>query len=94
MGFVFEWDSRKAAANLRKHHVSLQEAATMFGDPLSITVSDPAHSKSEARFLDLGLSERGRLLVVSYIERAGKIRIISARRASRSEQSQYENESK
>ena len=94
MGFIFEWDPRKAAANLKKHSVSFQEATSVFGDSLSITISDPDHSGPETRFLDLGLSHRGRLLVVSYIERGDNIRIISARRASRSEQKQYESKPK
>ena len=94
MGYRFEWDPRKAAANLQKHKVSFREATTVFRDPLSVTISDPDHSDSEARFVDLGLSHRGRLLVVSYIERGDNIRIISARRPSRSEQRQYESEPK
>jgi len=91
MGLRFEWDQRKAESNLKKHGVSFQEAASVFADALSITISDPDHSPSEARFLDLGLSHRNRLLVVSYTERGETIRIISARRASRSEQKYYEN---
>ncbi len=92
MGYTFEWDPRKAIVNLKKHGVSFQEATTIFGDQLSITISDPDHSNSEARFADLGLSHRGRLLVVTYIEREDTIRIISARRAGRSELRQYEGE--
>ncbi|MBI1956496.1 MAG: BrnT family toxin [Acidobacteria bacterium] len=94
MGFLFEWDQRKAAANLKKHGVSFPEATTVFRDPLSITISDPDRSDSESRFVDLGLSHRGRLLVVSYIERGDYIRIISARCASRSERRQYEGKLK
>jgi len=94
LGFLFEWDLRKAAANIKKHGLSFQEATTVFGDPLSFTISDPGHSDSETRFVDLGLSHRGRLLVVSYIERGDNIRIISARCASRSEQKQYESKTK
>ncbi|OFW33948.1 MAG: hypothetical protein A3J28_05675 [Acidobacteria bacterium RIFCSPLOWO2_12_FULL_60_22] len=94
MGYRFEWDPRKAAANLQKHKVSFREATTVFRDPHSATISDPDHSDWEARFVDLGLSHRGRLLVVWYIERGDNIRIISARRASRSEQRQYEGEPK
>jgi uncharacterized DUF497 family protein len=88
----FEWDLRKAAANLKKHDVTFQEATSVFRDPLSITTSDPDHDSTASRFLDLGLSHRARLLVVSYIERNGGLRIISARRATRAEQSQYESE--
>ena len=62
-----EWDPTKAVANRKKHGVSFPEATSVFGDPLSITISDPEHSDSEARFDDLGLSHRGRPLVVSYI---------------------------
>ena len=94
MGYIFDWDPPKAAANLKKHRVSFPEATSVFGDPLSITISDADHSDSEARFVDLGLSHRGRLLVVSYIERGDNIRIISARRAGRFEQRKYEGEPK
>jgi uncharacterized protein len=91
MGLRFEWDRRKADSNLKKHGVSFQEAASIFADALSITIPDPDHSASEARFFDLGLSHRNRLLVVSYTERGEVIRIISVRRASRSERKYYEN---
>ena len=91
MGLRFEWDRRKADSNLKKHGVSFQEAASIFADALSITMPDPDHSASEARFLDLGLSHRNRLIVASYTERGEVIRIISARRASRSERKYYEN---
>jgi len=90
MALQFEWDTRKASSNLKKHGVSFEEATSVFRDALSITISDPDHSESEARFVDLGLSHRGRLLVISYTEHGDNIRIISARRASRSEQKQYE----
>ena len=91
MGLRFEWDQRKADSNLRKHGVSFQEATSVFADTLSITIPDPDHSASEARFLDLGLSHRNRLLVLSHTERGEVIRIISARRASQSERKNYEN---
>jgi uncharacterized DUF497 family protein len=91
MGLRFVWDQRKADLNLRKHGVSFQEATSVFADTLSITIPDPDHSASETRFLDLGLSHRNRLLVVSYTERGKIIRIISARRASPSERKDYEN---
>jgi hypothetical protein len=90
MALRFEWDSRKARENLTKHGVSFREATTVFGDPLSVTVSDPDHSAWETRFIDLGVSRRGRVLVVSYVERGDNIRIISARPASRREQQKYE----
>ncbi len=91
MGLRFEWDQRKADSNLKKHGITFQEATSVFADTLSVTIPDPDHSASEARFLDLGLSHRNRLLVVSYTERGEIIRIISARRASRPERKAYEN---
>jgi len=90
MGLRFEWDPAKAAANLKKHAVSFEEATTIFSDPLSLTISDPDHSASQARFLDLGISHKGRFLVVSYTEVADDIRIISARLATRRERKTYE----
>jgi hypothetical protein len=66
------------------------EAATAFGDPLSRTVPDPDHSQGEARFVLIGLSSRGRILVVAHAERNDRIRIISARLASKREKQQYE----
>jgi len=87
---TFEWDSNKAASNRVKHGISFEEAATVFGDPLSITISDPAHSQSETRFVILGRSHRERLLVVIHTERGDSIRIISARLASRRERKDYE----
>ena len=70
--------------------MSFQEATTVFGDPLSITISDPEHSTAEMRFIDIGLSHLRRLVVVSYTERRNRIRLISARLASRNERRQYE----
>ncbi|MGZ8218194.1 BrnT family toxin [Methylomagnum sp.] len=87
----FEWDAAKAKSNLRKHGVDFGEAMTVFGDPLERTVADPKHSDEEQRFLSLGMSSLGRLLVVSYTERSGKIRIISAREASSAERRNYES---
>jgi uncharacterized protein len=86
----FDWDPDKAAENLRRHRVSFEEAATVFLDPLSRTFSDPEHSEGEERYLDIGHSERGRLLIVSYTERQGQVRIISARLATRKERRSYE----
>ncbi len=87
----FEWDEKKQAQNMRKHGVGFAEASTVFGDPLEITVSDPDHSLAEHRFLSMGLSASGRILVVSYVERAkDRIRIISARTASHGERRDYE----
>lgn len=87
----FEWDAAKAAANLTKHGVSFTEASTIFGDPLEITMPDPARSVGEARFLSLGLSAAARLLVVAYTEREGRIRIIHARAAAAKERRTYES---
>jgi uncharacterized DUF497 family protein len=86
----FEWNGRKAAANLRKHDVSFTEAASVFFDPLLATGEDPDHSFEEKRFVTFGLSSSGRLLVVAYAERGEGIRIISARSATRSERELYE----
>ena len=85
MGLTFEWDRRKAAANLKKHGVTFEEASTAFGDPLSLTIADPGHSVGEERFVLLGQSRYGQLLVVVHTEDEDHIRIISARRATRRE---------
>jgi uncharacterized protein len=89
----FEWDRRKATANLKKHGVSFPEAATVFGDPLSWTFRDPDHSHDEDRFLIFGTSRLGALLVVAHTERSGAIRLISARKATRRERKYYEEQS-
>jgi hypothetical protein len=88
----FEWDPEKEQANIQKHGVDFTEAATVFDDPLELTISDPDHSISEYRFLSMGHSIRNRVLVVSYTERENRIRIISARMASPKERRQYESE--
>ena len=90
MALEFEWDPAKAEANLKDHGVSFDEATTVFRDTLSITISDPDHSDSEDRFIDMGMSHRMQLLVVSYTERQDKIRIISARQPTRAERKSYE----
>ena len=90
MALRFSWDAGKAASKLRKHDVSFPEASSAFGDPLSLTIPDPDHSVGEQRFLLLGRSDRGRLLIVAHTERGDDVRIISARPASRSERRQYE----
>ncbi len=87
----FEWDDAKAAANERKHGVSFPEAMTVFGDPLSITGDDPGHADVEDRFLTVGKSVDGRLIIVSHTDRGDSIRIISARLASRRERKDYED---
>lgn len=86
----FEWDPEKAAANVRRRRVSFNEAATVLEDPLSTTFPDEAHSEREMRFVTVGVSQRGRLLVVAHTERNDTIRIISARRATRREREFYE----
>jgi uncharacterized protein len=86
----FEWDRNKARDNYRKHKVSFDEAVTVFYDPLAATFSDPDHSIREERFLTIGYSSRGRLLVISYTERQAMIRIISARRATTKERRSHE----
>ena len=74
----------------RKHGTGFQEATAVFGDPLAVTVPDPDHSISERRFLSIGYSTKNQLLVVSYTERAGRIRIISARKPTKGERETYE----
>ena len=93
MAYRFEWDPRKAAENAREHWVTFDEATEAFADPLSLNMLDPSHSQTEERYLLLGLSRRGRLLVVSYAERGSRARIISARLASRAERRSYEEDS-
>jgi uncharacterized protein len=88
----FEWDPRKATRNLRKHRVSFSEAATAFGDPLSMTVPDPDHSIEERRYLTIGTSDRLRPLIVAHTERGNRIRIISARPLTSDEREAYEEE--
>lgn len=90
MGLKFEWDPRKAAANFRKHGVGFEEAASAFGDSLSLTIADPEHSVAEHRWVLLGTSAAGRLVVVVHTEEDDTVRIISARLASRGERRAYE----
>jgi uncharacterized DUF497 family protein len=90
----FEWDPKKAAKNLRKHRVSFTEAATVFGDLLSITVRDPDHSSEEDRYITVGLSRRLRLVMVSHADRGDCVRIISARTITRAEREAYEEQIK
>ncbi len=87
----FQWDSNKASSNAKKHGVSFEEAVTVFGDPLAITISDPGHSVGEIRLLTIGQSRLQRLLVVSHTEREGEVRLISARLATRQERRNYES---
>ena len=81
----FEWDKNKAAKNWQKHKVAFQEAVTVFDDPLFITVIDDEHSEDEERYITIGFSKHRRLLVIAHTDRAGEIRIISARQATRKE---------
>ena len=90
MSLEFEWEPDKAARNLRKHTVSFQEAATVFGDETGATVYDPDHSEAEDRFLTIGYSNRGHLLIVAHTDRGNRIRIIRARPLNPSERRQYE----
>ena len=92
MGYVFEWDAKKAGGNLRKHGITFEEAMTSFSDPLSILLQDPDHSVGERRYLVLGMSNRRRLLVVAFVERPPRTRLISARWAARRERRKYEEE--
>ena len=86
----FEWDENKATGNLLKHGVSFEEATTVFGDPLSDTFDDPDHSSQERRFIIIGASERGKMLVVTHTDDGETIRIISARAPTRGEREFYE----
>ena len=86
----YEWDSPKAALNLRKHGVSFDEAATVFLDQLAVSGADPDHSLGESRYVTFGMSSLGKLLAVSHTYRPGGVRIISTRRVTRFERNMYE----
>jgi len=88
----FKWNKDKAKANLSKHGVPFDEAKTVFDDPLYIDFHDPDHSDDEERYIIVGQSQQNRLLVVSYTERENKIRLISAREATRMEKQAYEED--
>ena len=90
MRLNFEWNEQKATINKNKHGVSFEEANTVFADPLSLTIDDPLHSRSEQRFIIIGRSIRQRTVVVIYVERRNNIRIISARLATSREKKTYE----
>ncbi|MCK6572073.1 BrnT family toxin [Myxococcota bacterium] len=92
MSLTFEWDDTKARMNVRKHGITFEEAATAFGDPLSVTIEDPDHSSDEARFLLLGATYAGQIVVVAHAERGDSIRIISARKATPAEKRDHERE--
>jgi uncharacterized DUF497 family protein len=91
MALLFEWDGKKAVSNEEKHGVTFEEAISVFFDKDSLTIDDPAHSEQELRLITLGGSHSGRLLVVVHTERDERIRIISARMASRKERTQYDS---
>lgn len=87
----FEWNASKAERNLSKHGVSFEEAETVFDDPLYVDFYDPDHSEDEERYLIIGESNQGRLLIVSYTERGNSTRLISAREVTRAERESYED---
>ena len=87
----FQWDRVKAKTNKIKHRITFDEAVTIFYDPLSATFQDPDHSIGESRFITIGISSRGRLLVVSHTDEEEVIRIISARSATSHERKPHEN---
>jgi uncharacterized DUF497 family protein len=89
---IFTWDPGKATTNAEKHGVDFREAGTVFDDPLSATFPDRDHSKSERRYLTIGMSAHGRLLVVAHAEDDDKVRVISARRATPRERRFYEED--
>lgn len=91
MALTFEWDPSKAAENARKHGVTFEEAASVFADPLSLTVPDTLHSDDEDRFVTVGHSSSGKVLVVVHTERGDRFRLIGARPATRRERRTYEN---
>lgn len=86
----FEWDSKKANLNLKKHGVSFDEAATAFYDPLSATFDDPDHSEGEQRLITVGVSSQNRLLVIAHTDRGNIVRIINARLATAHERKKHE----
>jgi hypothetical protein len=92
MGYIFEWDRKKAALNMLKHSVGFDEASTVFGDPLALLMPDPDHSVGEMRYILLGMSNQQRLLVVAFAERPPWTRLISARCTTRQERRKYEKD--
>ena len=97
MRLIFEWDARKARTNVKKHHVSFEEAKTVFNDPLLLTYPDERHSETEERYISIGYSNQRRTLLVIHTEQeSGEeilIRIISSRKATSREREAYENTS-
>ncbi len=94
MALQFDWDPKKARRNVDRHGVSFDEASTAFRDTMSITIPDPTHSETEERLVLLGYSYRNRLIVVVHTDREDRIRIISARPATRRERIRYEESEK
>lgn len=94
MALQFDWDPKKARRNVDRHGVSFDEASTAFRDTMSITIPDPAHSETEDRLVLVGYSYRNRLIVVVHTDRNDRIRIISARPATRRERIRYEESEK
>lgn len=90
MKLTFEWDEVKAKANIQKHKVSFEDGKTIFNDPFLFTFTDEKHSTNEERFINIGLSANGRILVLTHTERQDKIRIISCRKATAREKKFYE----
>jgi len=90
MQYNFEWDEFKAQLNIKKHGISFDEAKTVFNDENSITIDDPYHSSEEERYINIGRSENGNILIVIYTERGDNLRIISARKATTAEKKEYE----
>lgn len=86
----FEWDEKKAQLNFEKHKVSFEESVTVFYDPLLATMPDPDHSEEEQRYITIGQSVKGRILIISYTERQNRTRIISCRKATSWEKKTYE----
>jgi uncharacterized DUF497 family protein len=91
MSLEFEWDEDKARQNIEKHGISFEEAATIFGDPLSLTIDDPQHSRGEIRLVTVGETVTRRVVVVVHTERGDSLRIITTREATRHERRTYES---
>ncbi len=94
MSLIFEWDQNKSDKNEKKHGVTFEEAKTVFNDRYAITIDDPDHSDDEYRYIDIGFSSEGRILVVWYTERKKNIRIIGSRKAILTERKAYEEKNR
>ncbi|MBI5934541.1 MAG: BrnT family toxin [Chloroflexi bacterium] len=92
MTMPFDWDEEKADENRKKHGISFDEAKSVFRDSFTITIDDPDHSEKEQRFIDIGYSRKGRILIVVYTERGKITRIISCRKATLTERKKYEQQ--